>query len=149
MRKHACVSAPSAEPEKAVEFMERFYEERGRVKAGTPEWERFMCAYHHPDVVFRPLRGFTDVDETHGIDAFIDWLRSYFSVWTDWRYELREIEELDQRLLVHGHMAGRGRGSGLEIGGEIFELVELRDGLIATVEHHGTRAGALRAAGAA
>jgi hypothetical protein len=66
-----------------------------------------------------------------------------------WRYELREIQDLDQQLLVHGHMVARGRSSGLEIGGDSYELVDLRDGLIATIEHHGTRAGALRAAGAA
>jgi hypothetical protein len=149
MRKYCCVSPSSAESAEAVEFMKRFYEERARVESGTPAWERFMRAYHHPDVVLRPLRGFADVHETRGIDALLEYLRSYLSAWADFRYELREIEDRGQQLLVHGHMAARGRSSGLEIGGDIYELVELRDGLIATVEHHGTRAGALRAIGAA
>ena len=135
------------ECEQAIERLRLIYDLQARSESGTPEWERVTREYFHPDFVFRPLRGFADVDETRGINAFLDWMRSYLSAWVDFKFELYEVECVEHRLLVRARITARGRTSGMELGGDIYELVELQDGLIISLEHHGTRDGALRAAG--
>ena len=116
------------------------------VEPEIPAWERVMRETHHPDVEFRPMRGFTDSGETHGIDTYVAWVHSYLSVWKEWRSEYLEVEQLDHQVLAHMLVEGRGQSSGVEIGGDLYALIDLRDGLILRIEHHGTREGALRAA---
>ncbi len=64
-------------------------------------------------------------------------LRDFLGAWQGLRLEVDEYRELDdERLLVLGHFAGRGKTSGIELGAiatQWANVVDIRDGLVKRV----------------
>jgi uncharacterized protein len=106
-------------------------------------------AHYDADVVLIVPSGFLDPGTYQGRDAvgawFGDWFRSFDR---DARFEVKELSELDGGavLLVADHHA-RGRESGVEVRATLVWLYSVRDGKIARVQGHATRADALEAVG--
>jgi ketosteroid isomerase-like protein len=77
--------------------------------------------------------------------ALLSRLREAFD---DYRVELRELEELDDgRIYAVVRTFGRGRGSGIELEGDVGQIWTLRDGLVVRNDVYPTPAEARRAAG--
>ena len=88
---------------------------------------------HHPDVTY-DLSRWEWPEETlyHGLDGVVRFNGQWISQWSEMDFSLVSVEELDQRgvLLIHVHLRGIGRTSGLALERDDFVLVELRDGLV-------------------
>jgi ketosteroid isomerase-like protein len=124
-----------------------FLREAYAVSPGTPEFEEMARTHYHEDILYLPIKTYTEVDQVHGRAAVLAWLEEYTTYWVDFGLELRTVETLGDLTLVCIHAHGRGRASGAELSGELFQLVDFRDGLICRIEDHLTRDAALRAAG--
>jgi SnoaL-like domain len=74
------------------------------------EHERFLDELG-PDLVFSPDPSFPDAG-TYSGEEFRRWMRDWISTWEENRFEMLEVTELEQALLVEGrwHLATRGSG---------------------------------------
>jgi len=75
--------------------------------------------------------------------------RVWLAMHEPWDVEVRLEEMIDagDRLLVSGQVSARGRGSGIELSGPLFQLLTFRGGRIIGEQHFNNRDEALEAAG--
>ena len=70
----------------------------------------------------------------HGGVGIADATRDWLSAWDDWRFQIDELQELDEeRVLVILTYSGRGKASRLDVerlGGKGAQLFHLRDGKV-------------------
>ena len=103
-----------------------------------------LLKFIHEDVEYLPVE---ESGAVHGHDA----LRRYFVRWMEpWEvFHVRptEFRESGEDVLVAFAMNGRGRGSGVEVAREGFQVWHLRDGRGARIEEYVDRAEALEAVG--
>lgn len=83
-----------------------------------------------------------------GSDAVGRWFGNWFRTFQPgYRFDLDEVRDLGDDVLVVATHHGRGRTSGAEVHGKTAYLYRVRDGSIARIELYGGRAEALAAAG--
>jgi ketosteroid isomerase-like protein len=111
-----------------------------------PEWEE-AYALLHPDVEWQTMflgqtfRGFREMAL-----AWDDFLKRV----EDYRLTVEDVEDLDgDRVLAAIALAGRGKDSGARLDGHLYQVVTLRDGLVARIQEFTTRDEALEAGGGA
>jgi ketosteroid isomerase-like protein len=77
--------------------------------------------YGHPEIV--------NAGTFHGFDGFKQWTREWEEAWEEITYDLGELVEVGDALLVAPvHIVGRGAGSGVEIDSVFGWLYEWHDG---------------------
>jgi ketosteroid isomerase-like protein len=90
----------------------------------------------HPEMEWHPL--VLEMEGTfrgrEGVQEFWRLLRESFP---DWRPELVDVEDLGDWAVIHSRGAGSGAASGLDIGGEFWQAVKMRDRL--AIEYHAVR----------
>ena len=109
--------------EGSLEFWEWFYEPLVDDSAAIEErW--------HPDLVMHQASELPGTAGTfHGYEGLRQVNLEMIEAYKDIRFQPKEATELDDgRWLVLLMISGRGRGSGIELEGEIGHLVTLRDG---------------------
>jgi ketosteroid isomerase-like protein len=74
-------------------------------------------------------------------------LSGWIGMWSDYRYELRELIDAGDHVFAAGWQSGRGKGSGVETSEEIFSVWTLRGGKAVEQRMFRDRAQALEAAG--
>jgi len=74
-------------------------------------------------------------------------LTTWVGTWEDYHYELGELIDCGDRVLVAGRQRGRGKGSGVEVSEEIFSVWTLRAGRVIRQQMFRDRAQALEAVG--
>jgi ketosteroid isomerase-like protein len=85
--------------------------------------------------------------EWHGIEGLKKATADYLNVWEDYRFEVEQMIDLGDRVLVLETQTARGRRSGAVISQDVGALLTLRDGRIVRWEYYWERADALEAAG--
>jgi ketosteroid isomerase-like protein len=85
--------------------------------------------------------------EWHGIDGMRRATVEYLNVWENYRFEVEQMIDLGDRVLVLERQLARGKRSGADISQEVGTLLTLRDGKIVRWEYYWERAEALEAAG--
>jgi len=70
------------------------------------------------------------IRRARGREQRIEAQREWHQVWDDFRMEPEQIIEFDDRLIVVGRISGSGLASGVEIGNEWGEVLDIRDGRI-------------------
>ena len=75
-------------------------------------------------------------------------LNNWLDTWTDYLFEIQDIEDFGDHVVVTGWQKGRGKGSGIEVSEEIISVWTVRDGLMAEQQMFRRRDQALAAAGA-
>jgi ketosteroid isomerase-like protein len=93
--------------------------------------DRALDHFHPEGQVDLSIRG--DVGVATGRQEITESTTEWVESWDDYSEELEEIRDLGGVLLVVTTQRGRGKGSGIEISNQWGFLVEVRDGLIATV----------------
>jgi ketosteroid isomerase-like protein len=97
-------------------------------------WERgdFSSAeWAHPEIEFVVPDG-PDPGTWKGLAEMTESWRSQISAWEGFHAVADEFRQLDdERVLVLGHIGGRGKTSGLEVGQKVAELFHIRDGKVA------------------
>lgn len=85
--------------------------------------------------------------EWRGLDGLRLATVEYLNVWEDYRFEVEEMIDLGDRVLVLERQTARGKRSGAVISQEVGTLLTLRDGRITRWEYYWERPEALAAAG--
>jgi ketosteroid isomerase-like protein len=104
----------------------------------------------HPEFEYRPSPDLMPPDlETvfHGHSGYLRLWRYWLDAFEDIHWDPEEILDLGDRFLVRTHQRGRGSGSGVAVSEPVFQLFELRRGLVASQDDFLDRAKALEAAG--
>jgi ketosteroid isomerase-like protein len=115
-------------PSANLELVRSIYAAFERSDFSSAEWA-------HPEIEFEIVDG-PDPGSWTGIDAMTEgWRDRVFSVWRDARLEVNEYRELDhERVLVLLIFHGRGKTSGLEVGGQMAtkaaNLLQIRNGKV-------------------
>jgi ketosteroid isomerase-like protein len=103
------------------------------VRAIYAAWERgdFSSAeWAHPEIEFVVPDG-PDPGTWKGLAEMTEAWRSQISAWEGFHAVADEFRQLDdERVLVLGHIGGRGKTSGLEVGQKVAELFHIRDGKV-------------------
>jgi ketosteroid isomerase-like protein len=112
---------------------QRDYESAFDYFADDVEW------YEPPDV--------SGGNVAYGPEAARRSLSRWIGMWSDYRYELRELIDAGDRVFAAGWQSGRGKGSGVETSEEIFSVWILRAGKAVEQRMFRDRTQALEAAG--
>jgi len=67
----------------------------------------------------------------HGVAELREFFDEWAHTWTKWEIEPHDVRDLDEQVLVLGHVRAEGRGSGLRLDQPVAYLFEFRDGLLA------------------
>jgi uncharacterized protein len=103
-------------------------------------------SYYDPEVEF-DARARPGGQVYRGHEGVAEAMRVWVGAWEDWKFEVEEIIDAGDRVLVIGRESGRGRGSGVEIDQPNFIVFTLRDGRIVRWQGFVHRGPALEAAG--
>ena len=83
-------------------------------------------------------RGHEEISQTFG---------TFLGAWADYRYEVRNVVDCGDKVLVEAWQSGRGRKSGVEVSESVFVVWTLREGKAVRFQMTRDRAEALEAAG--
>jgi ketosteroid isomerase-like protein len=78
-------------------------------------------------------------------------VREFFRRWVgtfdEWGYEVGEVIDAGDSVVVHIHQWGRGKGSGAPVESHFWQVWTVRDGKVVRGTHHSEKAEALEAGG--
>jgi ketosteroid isomerase-like protein len=118
-------------------------------EAGNRHDFEAMTLLFHPAGEFVPPTEFAGlgIRRACGREQRIEAQREWHQVWDDFRMEPEQMIEFDDRLIVFGRISGSGFASGVGIGNEWGEVIEIRDGRAIREEVFFSHAALLEAAG--
>jgi ketosteroid isomerase-like protein len=100
----------------------------------------------HPDAEARPILGANiGASVYRGHDGLRQWFKDLHQEWETFETRVTAIDERGERALCTIDVHARGRASGVVIEGELYRLIELRDGLILRLEAFRDRDAAMKA----
>jgi ketosteroid isomerase-like protein len=100
----------------------------------------------HPDAVARPILGANiGISVYRGREGLREWFRDLHQEWEQFQTRVVDIDARDERALLTIEIHARGRASGVVIEGDLYHLVEIRDGLILRLEAFQDRDTAVKA----
>jgi len=76
-------------------------------------------------------------------------LREFDESWEDLTYEIEELREAGDQVLVFARPRGRGRATGIPVDQRLYLVMRFRDGLLARFRTYTDQAEALSAVGLA
>ena len=113
----------------------------------TGDFDAYFREYMHPEIEWVPLEGALDVDVSVGHEAVKARLMAMLEVVGEAEIEAQEIIDAGEKVFVAIHIAGRGRGSGIDMEASWFHVLTPRDDKLVRIEWYASRAEALEAAG--
>jgi ketosteroid isomerase-like protein len=100
----------------------------------------------HPDAEARPILGANiGASVYHGREGLREWFRDLHQEWESFQTRVTRIDERGDRALLTVDVHARGRASGVVIDGDLYHLVEMRDGMILRLEAFRDRDAAVQA----
>jgi ketosteroid isomerase-like protein len=102
-----------------------------------------------PDVELVPLRAALEDRAYRGPNAVAEMLREFDESWEDLTYEIEELCEAGDQVLVFARLRGRGRATGIPVDQRLYLVMRFRDGLLARFRTYTDQAEALSAVGLA
>src|SRR3954451_6697520 len=104
-----------------------------------------------PEIEYRPSADMMPPDlETafHGHDGYLQLWRYWLDAFEDIRWDPEEMLDLGDTFLVTARQRGHGSGSGVAVSEPVFQLYELRRGIVVRLDDFLDRSKALEAAAA-
>jgi ketosteroid isomerase-like protein len=89
----------------------------------------------------------TSLERFHGPAGVVEEARRWEEMWSDYRFEVQDLIDAGDKVVLLYHQVGRAKESGVEVEERAGWVYTLRAGKIARVEMFQNRAAALRAAG--
>jgi ketosteroid isomerase-like protein len=83
----------------------------------------------------------------HGPDGVREFFRRWIGAFDEWGYEVPEVIDAGDSVVVHIHQWGRGKGSGVAVEGRFWQVWTIRNGRVIHSSHHSSKGEALEAAG--
>jgi ketosteroid isomerase-like protein len=100
----------------------------------------------HPEAEARPILGANiGISVYRGREGLREWFGDLHQEWETFETRVVQIDAHDDRALLTVQIQARGRASGVVIEGDLYHLVELRDGLILRLEAFRDRDTAVKA----
>ena len=121
-----------------VEIVKKAYRRLG--ERGVDSFLDFI----HEDVEYLPVE---ESGAIHGHEALRRYFVRWMEPWEEFHIRPMEFRESNEDVFIAFAMNGRGRGSGVEVAREGFQIWHFRDGRGARIEEYVDRAEALEAAG--
>jgi ketosteroid isomerase-like protein len=110
------------------------------------DFPRAMDAY--ADDVVLVVTGFFPDGAFSGREAVGRWFGEWFSAFgPDYHFDVVEVQEVDERLLVSANHRGRGRTSGIAVAATTWYAFTVIGGKITRLELYADRGDALKAVG--
>jgi ketosteroid isomerase-like protein len=103
--------------------------------------ERF-AEFAQPDMLLDLSSNVLNPGTYRGFEEFRQFMDGVAEAWAEFRMEPGEVFEREDLVVMFIRAVGVGRGSGVEIGGDVAVVCEMRDGLIATFKVEPDRAAA-------
>ena len=100
-----------------------------------------------PEIEWDTTRIVPDGDVYHGHEGVARFFRRWLGTWEESAQELKELIDAGHQVIAAIRESGRGKGSGVEVEVERFDVYSLRDGKIVRYRWYRDRAEALEAAG--
>lgn len=100
------------------------------------------------DVIYRPTPEMPEAGEYRGRAGFRKYVERFFDrEWSeDLTAEATSFRDFGDHVIVRVELSGRGRASGLDMTGRVFQVFTLREGEIVRIEDFMQRERALEAA---
>jgi ketosteroid isomerase-like protein len=111
------------------------------------DFDAYFRDYMHPEIEWVPMEGALDVDVSVGHEAVKGRLMTMFDVMEKPEIEAREIIDAGEKVFIAIRVAGRGRGSGIDMEASWFHVLTAREDKLVRIEWYASRAEALAAAG--
>jgi ketosteroid isomerase-like protein len=127
--------------EENVEIVRGFFEASDLQIAFDAVAEDVTYAFHGD------TRRLSGADELTGKPAALKWMVDWFSRFRDYRFEIEEVRDWGDRVLVVTIHHAKGRASGVPIHEQTAQVMMVRDGKITRQDFYADRAEALQAAG--
>jgi uncharacterized protein len=81
-----------------------------------------------PEIEAEPSSSFPGRSVYRGHQGVLEFFATFLEVWDEYAAEPTDFIEAGDRVLVIARQRGRGKGSGLEIEQDIFQIWTMRDG---------------------
>jgi hypothetical protein len=128
-----------------IEIVRRWLETLGAAPEKAPA---SAAEFWDADADYYPVRKFPEARPCHGLEEISRFLVGFAEAWSHREYELTTLTAIgDDRVLVCANLRAEGRGSGVELEGDLYHCVWLRHGHFLRLEDHLTLRGALHALG--
>jgi ketosteroid isomerase-like protein len=82
----------------------------------------------------------------HGPDGVREFFRRWLGPFEDFGYEVEEVIDADEAVIVLLHQWGSGRGSGIRVDSRFWQVWTLREGKVVRFQHFPEKTRALKAA---
>jgi ketosteroid isomerase-like protein len=99
----------------------------------------------HPDIQWFPIE--EDNTPNYGIEAAMRNRNQWLDTWDEHRFDLEEVIEEGDSVVVLVHITARGKTSRAEVDVRFYAQFKVRDGKVAYIFDHEDRATALEGAG--
>jgi ketosteroid isomerase-like protein len=99
----------------------------------------------HPEIEWCPFE--EDNTPLYGIEAAMRSRNRWLDTWGEHRFDLEEVIEAGDSVVVLAHVMARGKGSGVEVDVRLYMQFKVRDDKVVYIFEHRDRAAALEAAG--
>jgi ketosteroid isomerase-like protein len=99
----------------------------------------------HPRFVWYPFE--ENRTPAHGIEGAMRNRAEWLGIWEEHLFDLREVVEDEDNVVVLVQITARGRASGLEVEFRFYAQFTLQDGKVIRIYDHEEREAALEAAG--
>ena len=100
-----------------------------------------------PEIVIRQRPEMPDAMTRHGHAGVMDAIAVWPEQWDEFRLEIVQIVDVDERVVVRTHQRGRGKGSGVDVDDQIWFVFGFRSGKVAEWQMFGAEREALEAVG--
>ena len=104
-------------------------------------------SYLDPEIVFSQPEEEPGGATYHGHEGVIQAFTKWTGAWDDYRVELEELRDFGDHVLATTRHRGRGKGSGVAVEQEIFQLWTVRNGKVVRARMYYEEREALEAAG--
>ena len=120
------------------------------IRAAYEAWSRRdidgLLAVVHPDAEARPILGANiGTSVYYGHDGLRQWFKDLHQEWETFETRITRIDERADRAVCTFAVHARGRASGVVIDGELYHLLDMRDGHILRLEAFQDREAAMKA----
>jgi SnoaL-like domain len=118
------------------------------MSGGAEEIRASIAEFWDVDADYYPVRKFPEARACHGREEISKFLTQFQDAFSRSGLEIRSVAAVgDDRVLASANLRAEGRGSGINLEGEVHYCYWLRRGRFLRVEDHLTVRGALAALG--
>ena len=99
----------------------------------------------HPDLEWFPFE--ENRTPAYGIEGAMRNRNEWLEIWDEHKFDLEEVVEDGDHVVVLVHITARGRSSGIDVEFRFYAQFTVRDGKVLRIYDHEDRTSALQAAG--